>query len=139
MQKNILIAIGVLVLVGVGGYFLLTRYTPQEDILGEEQASENDMGNDRALAGPILEINADQIAADGPYEVTIMTSAGEEAVIAIPSMGLPLCAARENIADLATVSVGETIEVRGALMEDGTIVPCDSPEHYFRTAKEQKG
>lgn len=139
MQKNTIIAIIVLIALAVGGYFLVTRYAPEAEVAGNQEGAETATGEDRALAGPIMEIDSRGIAADGPYLITILTSSNEEATIAIPSMGLPLCAAQGTIADPVSISVGETIEVRGTVEEDGTIVPCESPDHYFRLATEQKG
>lgn len=82
--------------------------------------------------GVVREVNLDQVAFDGPALITIQTEKDGERVIAVPSMGLPLCAAFSHIADPFALEVGDNVEVKGAEDEEGRIVPCESAEHYLR-------
>ena len=45
-----------------------------------------------------------------------------------------LCAAYKalNIGDVYLIKPGQEFEVRGKLDEDGSIVPCESADHYLR-------
>ncbi|PIR86284.1 hypothetical protein COU13_01800, partial [Candidatus Kaiserbacteria bacterium CG10_big_fil_rev_8_21_14_0_10_43_70] len=52
--------------------------------------------------------------------------------ITIPSMGLPLCAAFENIDNVWNLTGGERIEVRGELVADRNVMPCEDAGHYLR-------
>ena len=78
------IGIGVLLIALVGGYFLLTLTNTGE------------LPEDKSVSGTVTNVNLDAIALDGPVLITLLTEAGEE-VIAVPSMGLPLCAAAVQI------------------------------------------
>ncbi len=89
-------------------------------------------GEDRTESGTITAVNLDGIAADGPAVVTIKTTAGATAQIQVPSFGLGLCEAKANITDVYSLKAGDKIEVRGELTSDGSIVPCQSSEHYLR-------
>lgn len=80
--------------------------------------------------GKVVAIDLEGIALDGPGLITIDTKAGER-LIAIPSMGLPLCAGYENIADAFSVSLGDSVRVSGSVDEEGRVVPCESDGHYF--------
>lgn len=88
--------------------------------------------NDVEVSGTITDINLEQMAIDGPARITISETGGSEVLITVPSMGLPLCEASANIADVATLTVGQTIEARGATNEAGDITPCESADHYLR-------
>lgn len=92
-------------------------------------------GTHVSRAGEIVSVDLDQVAADGPAVVVFRDAEGQTRRIHVPSFGLPLCEARENIADVYALKAGDAIEVRGAAQEDGAIVPCESPEDYLRLAK----
>lgn len=104
----------IIVVVLAVGYFMLFR---------------ND--KPQGLEGVVLDVNLDQIAFDGPSLVTIEVS-GEEKIIAIPSMGLPLCPAFENIAPTDSIEIGDRVLVLGEINEEGQIVPCSSSNHYLK-------
>lgn len=137
MQKTI-IAVVILALVGAGLYYVLTMYQPSPDALSElnqEQAQVPDAsaeGVGGEARGTIVSVDAEQAMVDGPVLITLREESGEVAVIAVPSMGLPTCAARANMADAFALAPGQYIEVRGAVGVDGMIIPCESADHYLR-------
>jgi heat shock protein HslJ len=128
-MKNKFIWILIILAVLVGGFYLLNSY-----IYKEKQVNYV-MGETVSKSGKVLSVNLDQAAFDGPYIFILESDGGEVSTIAVPSMGLPLCAAyqNKNIGDVYLIKVGEMIEVRGVVSEDGSIVPCESTDHYFRT------
>lgn len=138
MQKT-LIAVIVLAVVGAGLYYMLTSYTPSEKALEElRQEQPVPVATDEQPAGEvrgtIVSVNTEQAMVDGPYLVEVDTGAGVT-TIAIPSMGLPLCAAREQIADPYTLTAGQQVIAYGAVGEDGMVIPCESPDHYLQVVE----
>lgn len=117
MRTIVLIVLALVIL--VAGYFSWSR-TPasQEESIWH-------------FSGVVSGVNLDAIALDGPAFVTVATGQGER-TIAVPSMGIMLCAAYENIADVYTLAAGDRVEVLGAVNEEGQVVPCEDPEHYLR-------
>ncbi len=81
--------------------------------------------------GRIILINRDQVVFDGPSLITILTSEDEEKVIAVPSMGIGLCAARLSLADTSILEIGDRIRVRGNELANNHIVPCQAESHYL--------
>lgn len=99
--------------------------------LGEdEQATES-----KTVSGTVTSVDLEGMAVDGPGLINISTNEGGEAVIAVPSMGILLCAAKDNIADISTIKTGNKIEARGSVGPEGQIVPCESAEHFVRVAQ----
>ncbi len=121
---GILLALAVL----VGGFFWLNRY-----IYNEKQADFT-AGETATLNGVILAIDTTQAAVDGPLLITLESEQGEVATIAVPSMGQPLCEAYKagNLADAFSLVPGDKLDVRGMVSDSGSIVPCESAEHYLR-------
>ena len=119
------IGIVVLLVVLVGGYFLLTLTNPQE------------LPQDKSVSGTVMNVNLDAIALDGPVLITLSTEAGEE-IIAVPSMGFPLCAAVERIGDVYTLAEGDQVAVTGRVDEEGRIVPCESESHELLISSTMK-
>jgi hypothetical protein len=72
---------------------------------------------------------------DGPARISLITSAGDIETVLVPSMGLSQCAAKDHIASLDMIVVGDTIKVSGSDTEEG-IVPCEKSVHYVRVYKE---
>lgn len=120
--------IGIAVVLVVGFYFINTY------IYNEKQADFT-VGERAVAAGKILAIDLEAAALDGPVKITLETSDKDLVTIAVPSMGLPLCEAYKanKIGDVYLLEVGDEIEVAGTVSEDGSIVPCESAEHYLTT------
>lgn len=87
--------------------------------------------NSITAEGSVTEINFEAIAFDGPALVFVSTLEGEK-VVAVPSMGINLCAAVEDITDVFALKAGDRVSVRGELDEEGRIVPCSDASHYLR-------
>lgn len=115
----------------IGAFFLLNSY-----IYNEKQAEENGespaVGTTVELEGTVTGVNFTQIALDGPYLIEFASMYGETHTVAIPSMGLPLCAANAQIDTPSDTQPGDLISVRGVLNETEQIVPCEDEEDYFR-------
>lgn len=92
---------------------------------------------DEEVSGTITEIDNSQIAADGPTEITL-ESDSETVIVAVPSMGINLCAAADNIIDISSLEVGDVLDVRGRLDMEGRIVPCESELHYLELSSEEE-
>jgi heat shock protein HslJ len=127
MQK-ILIWIGIIVIVMIIAFYAVNSY-----IYNEKQA-DFVIGETVSKSGKVLAVDLEQVTFDGPVVLTLESGDGELSTIAIPSMGLPLCPAYQNnnIGDAFLMKAGDMIEVRGEVSEDGSIVPCSSPDHYLR-------
>ena len=103
-------------------------------VVGAESDSE-----DIEVVGTITNIDETQAMVDGPYIVEVALEGGNDtARILIPSMGILLCEARDNIADISDLEEGMTVEARGAVSGDdgGSITPCESEDHYLRIVSE---
>lgn len=85
-----------------------------------------------AVSGSVVSVDLSSIAFDGPAIITIEADDGSRQEIHVPSFGLALCAAKDNIADVYTMKAGDKIEVNGTRDEDGAIVPCAEDDHYLR-------
>ncbi|MEK7612271.1 MAG: META domain-containing protein [Patescibacteria group bacterium] len=127
MQKTLLSIGGVLIILVVG-FFVLNSY-----IYNEKQAGFT-AGDTVSATGTVLAIDLEQVAFDGPFLITLKPEDGKLLTIAVPSMGLQLCEAYKalNIGDVSLIKVGDEFEVRGIVGEDGSIVPCESADHYLR-------
>lgn len=88
-------------------------------------------GDTVEVSGTVKSVNTELAMVDGPYLVILDTEAGERTV-ALPSMGILLCAAKSNIAPIDSVQAGMSVSTKGGVSEDGSIVPCESADHYFR-------
>lgn len=82
--------------------------------------------------GVVTEVDASQAVVDGPFLISLEIAGDTMRTIAVPSMGINLCAAQDSIVDIAELSAGDEIEVRGKVDEENRIVPCDEDEHYLR-------
>ena len=130
MTKILFVGASVLVLL-VGGFFLLNNYIYQE------KQAEVVEGDTVEFEGEVLAVDTEQAMVDGPVIITMKSIDGTLATIAVPSMGLPLCAAFDNIADVYALQSGDTISVKGEVDPAGRIVPCESEEHYLRAGEGQ--
>ncbi len=107
-----------------------------EDIsVPESEENEFDGRGSVVVEGAIIAIDTEQIALDGPVRITISTPFEDEAIIAVPSMGILLCPAYGAMADAFTLTIGQTIEVQGYATSEGEIVPCESADHYLRVTE----
>ncbi|MEX0673064.1 MAG: hypothetical protein WDZ82_00320 [Candidatus Paceibacterota bacterium] len=131
MKKTIIILI-VLALIALFAYVFMIGGDVAEDSQLDETPSEN--VEDTEAAGTIVSVDTDQVAADGPAFVTVLQEDETEVVVAVPSMGINLCPAQENIADVFELEAGDEVEVRGRVDSgfEGAIVPCESADHYLR-------
>ncbi|HEU0085372.1 MAG TPA: hypothetical protein VFQ59_00205 [Candidatus Paceibacterota bacterium] len=132
MSKKSITILLVLVLVAILVYvFTMNRNSadisqiPEPVLLLEE----------REIRGTVLSVNNDEVILDGPSVITIRAEDGSEALIAIPSMGINLCSAKENIASPYDLKEGDVVEVRGEVGYENAIVPCQSTLHYLRVAQ----
>lgn len=132
MKKTIISVLAIIIIVWLG-YAIATRNS-EPDLI--EQVPVENTGSDSEASGTVTSINTEQIVYDGPSLITIRTEDGMERIIAIRSMGINLCAAQPQMADVGTLQTGDRIEVRGYAEADGIIVPCESADHYLRVVTE---
>lgn len=127
-MKSKLLTAGISLVVLVGIFFALNSY-----IYNEKQADFK-VGEVTAVKGTVLAVDLEQMMYDGPAVITLKAESGDVTNIAVPSMGLPLCAAykNNNIGDVSLIKPGDEFEVRGTVSENGAIVPCESADHYLR-------
>ncbi|PJE64852.1 MAG: hypothetical protein COU90_01140 [Candidatus Ryanbacteria bacterium CG10_big_fil_rev_8_21_14_0_10_43_42] len=126
-MKRLPIAIIVLVLIGVGYYFLVG----QDGELEEETKTPLP----GSFSGVVTNVDLDAMAYDGPALITVRDDDEKGAVIAVPSMGLSFCEAFERIALVGDIEVGDQIYVEGDVDAPGRIVPCEDPTHYLTVTK----
>ena len=127
MKKTFIILI-VVVLVGITGFYALNSY-----IYNEKQA-DFIVGDTAEISGKIIALDFEQITFDGPYVLTVESEDGKAVNVRVPSMGLAFCNAykNKNIGEVSLFKVGDEVEVRGTINEDGSVVPCDESDHYLR-------
>lgn len=128
MNKTIIIGIVVIVLLAVVGYLV----TSNKEVAPGGDGNSN---VEQEVSGTVVSVNTEQVAVDGPALVTVQTEDGE-VVVAVPSMGINLCAARDNIADVYELSSGDEVAVLGSVGENDMIIPCESADHYLRVVGE---
>jgi len=133
-MKYLGILIVLAVLIGGVGFFAGWWGNTSEIDVGNENT--NEQMEDRTVRGTVLSINSEGIVVDKPYVITITETDGSTAVIHIPSMGLPVCVARGEIASTDTIEAGDVVEARGKVGVEGAITPCISADHYFRILSE---
>ncbi len=148
MNKTNITIVVVILLVVIGGIFYLERGGEQPDDVpldGPQATSTQSTSTDASgttsattVSGEITDIDRSQIASDGPYVITLSASDGE-VTVEVPSMGLPTCAASDDIADMANLSVGQMISVSGSQQDNGAIVPCESADHFLRVGEDTGG
>ena len=112
-MKTVTIGFGVLAAIIIGVLVVMGGSGPQVET-GE-------------ISGVVASVDLEQIAFDGPARIFLE----DGGVILVPSMGLPLCAAVEDIADVFAISVGDRVSARGNVF-DGVVGPCTETDHYLR-------
>lgn len=125
-MKYLFIVGAALLLLGGYVFFSLESSVP-EQITEDTEVSDVAM----PLTGTVTDVNLDGAALDGPALITIEAENGDAYEIAVPTMGIQLCAAYERIADPFTTTVGDRVTVSGELDEFGRIVPCEKEAHYL--------
>lgn len=115
------------IIVIVGALLLVTGNDNGESVQQEEQQTDG-----ATASGTVTAVDSSQVAVDGPYVVEIETDEGTAQRIEVPSMGINLCAAQENIASVSDIETGDTVSVRGTMSAEGAIVPCEGTDHYLR-------
>lgn len=83
------------------------------------------------VSGEITNINASRAVVDGPYIISLRTTADNQVTVEVPSMGIRSCAASSSIVSISKLAVGQQVAVSG-MRRGGAIVPCDSNTHYLR-------
>lgn len=134
-MRSIVAALALVLLTGAGCSTLPS--SDEARVRGDAEVGGSvDASYDRAASGTVTSVNLDAIALDGPAVVRILTEAGTEEEIQVPSFGINLCAASKSIADVYAMRTGDRVEVNGAVSADGAIVPCESEAHYLRVVSE---
>ncbi len=131
-MKKIITLLLLVAVVGLG-IFMLARDRRSADEGPNDLSSEV---SNIMVSGEVVEVDLQQAMVDGPYLLVVRQDDGNETVIAVPSMGLQLCAAKDSITHPSEIEEGDRVEVRGALATGGNVIPCESAEHYLRVVTE---
>lgn len=116
-----------IVLILIGGLIVYTRDTKVSNV------PEGRM----VVSGTVTEVNLEGVALDGPALLSVQTETGEMYTVAVPSMGVRLCPAFEQIADPFVIERGDMVDVRGRVEDDGfTIIPCDDADDYLNATSQ---
>ncbi len=138
-MKIISYVVGALVLVGFA-FYALNGYIYQEKQAEEAPVVEQipDVV-DATFYGTVTEVNFEQVALDGPSLIAVtVIETGETRTVAVPSMGLPQCAAAASIADPFQLAPGDTVSVRGLVRDTGEVVPCDNQSHFLEASRTEE-
>jgi len=131
--RTVVVIVVVLLILIIGWAFYAQTSGEPNDLDGDFFGNNNNMDFvTQDVEGEITNIDRSQIIVDGPTLISLETEAGIQYEVAVPSMGINLCAAAGSLEDTAELMVGERIEVRGQLNGEGQIVPCESPLDYLR-------
>lgn len=125
MKKSIIILVSIIIIAS-----LAYTFTRNDDAL--ENLPPPNQITAREVKGTVVSVNTDAVALDGPSLITIKDESGADVVVAVPSMGINLCLAKDAIADVYTIKAGDVAEARGTVDEEGRIVPCESSDHYLK-------
>lgn len=116
MKKRVVFTLILIAL--LGGYLV---FSAQKNINSDVAKSELEKVT---VTGVVMEVDRSQLMLDGPTVVTVMTAEGQNELVAVPSMGINLCEAVENLADVSELAVGDTVTVVGSRDDNSHIVPC---------------
>ena len=132
-MKILIVIVAACGVVGIG-FFLFTHYiyVPTPSSVVEELPTPT---TTRSLEGVVTAVNLDGMMVDGPGLVTLKTADGESHTIALASMGRSMCVAKDTVAEVSEVVIGDTVRVSGTQTEDGNIIPCESVEDYFNVVR----
>ncbi|MDP1625141.1 MAG: hypothetical protein Q8L64_05210 [bacterium] len=131
MKKSITIIVVVAIL-ALAVYAVLRTAGLDDSSVENGGLNQNAPVNSIEVRGVVTVVDLEQAMFDGPYVIMVRGSDGVEEIIAVPSMGIMLCAARDAIVDVSTIKEGMTVEARGSMTSRGDIVPCESSSHYLR-------
>jgi hypothetical protein len=137
-MKNTLIALVVIALLIVGFVLIRGNGDSTEDPDDNATTTPDITEDDTILEGEVVSVDTTGVPADGPALITVLLDGGMEAVVAVPSMGINLCPAQANIEDYTAFEAGDMVEARGMLQTDGTVVPCESDDHYLRLVMDEE-
>jgi hypothetical protein len=117
----------------VGSYFYysgagteVTTITTSDEIKTPARES-----NKNEVTGTVTDIDLSQMPVDGPGVYILTDQEGTEHRILVPSMGITICAAYENISHAWDIALGDTVSVYGDINQNNEIIPCESPSHYI--------
>lgn len=116
----------------VAAFFALNAYIYNEK---QPDGANPGAGTSVSLEGVVRAVELEQMMVDGPALIQFETRIGEMHTIAVPSMGIMLCAAQPQIDSVGTIEVGDPIAVRGTIGAEERIIPCDDAEDYLRVGK----
>lgn len=105
-------------------------------IYNQKQVGSHAENEKPTVSGVVTNVDLSPMAYDGPALITVKTDSGESKVISVVSMGRNLCQAKDSLADVGLVAVGDSLSARGEVDGDGRIVPCVDPSHYIRIKSE---
>jgi hypothetical protein len=91
----------------------------------------DDYIKEETVKGTISKVDLSQTRVDGPILVTVQTKKGLR-TLEIRTESLENCPSFRNIADAFWLNVGENVEAKGQVKNEGLIEPCVSENHYFR-------
>ncbi|MEZ4195244.1 MAG: hypothetical protein R3B53_02490 [Candidatus Paceibacterota bacterium] len=129
MNKQIILVLVLIAL--IGGYVVFSNTQTDVKDWGTPLVTE-----EAVVTGTVVEVDRSQLMLDGPTLVTIVTDEEQSEVVAVPSMGINLCEAVENISDVSQLAVGDVVAVTGSRDENDFIVPCaDATDKLIVTGK----
>ena len=132
-MENVKIFIVIVVLVVIG--LLIAQITPPGSPLNNTQGEELVDTMRASVSGVVSAIDLGAMAYDGPGRIVVLSEEGNYVVVAVPSMGLPFCAAAPNMASVGIIAIGDRIAAAGTLNPSGAIVPCESADDYLAIEK----
>lgn len=133
-MKNIIIGIVALAVFLLVGFFAFNAYLYKEKQADNIPSPLETL--EKEVVGTVTAIDLNGVAFDGPALIELKAEVGEPFTIAVPSMGLGLCAAAQKIADVYDIAIGDVVSVRGTIDDEGRIVPCEDVAHYLRVVGE---
>ncbi len=84
--------------------------------------------------GIVQTVDLTGAALDAPALITFKTDGNSVYIIAVPTMGLPLCVASSSVADVFDIVPGDKVSIRGMTDAEGRIVPCESETHQLKVS-----
>jgi starvation-inducible outer membrane lipoprotein len=82
-----------------------------------------------AIQGTVTAVDLEHLAVDGPAIITIETADESTLEIRVPTF---LDCKAKDVAHVSQIKVGDRVEVNGSAGVNGSIIPCESEDHYLR-------